>query len=83
MCWTRCQLHQLAAIHNRAVATQVSQTVGAAQCAHGLRKMYGHLGSKQLSEQQLRIAVNLAESLVASLEEVRSASTPESYHPSS
>ena len=53
------------------VHLQVPAAVGAAQCAHGLRKMHAHLASEQLSERQLDIARELAESLVASLEEVQ------------
>lgn len=49
---------------------QVPGKIGAAQCAHGLRKMHEHLGTQQLSVRQLEIARDLAESLVASLEEV-------------
>ena len=52
------------------VCLQVPRAVGAAQCAHALRKMHEHLVTKQLSERQLEIARELAESLVASLEEV-------------
>ncbi len=70
-------------MNEHVICIQVSQGVGAAQSAHGLRKMHAHLGSKQLSEQQLHTAVNLAESLVASLEEVRPGFTKTICCPSS
>ena len=57
-------------MHLLAVCMQVREAFGAAHFAQGLRRMAQRLGNQQLSVSQLQMARDLAESLVASLEQV-------------
>lgn len=49
---------------------QVRDAFGAAHFAQGLRRMAERLGTQRLSESQLQMGKDLAESLVALLEQV-------------